>query len=451
MNSQPSKSTSSRRRSPLRVLIAGGGVAGLEALLALRDLAGERVRLTLLSPAAEFVYRPMAVAEPFGRGRAAHHDLHRITEDVGAELLTGALAGVDEDGHVAVSAAGERLSYDALLVAVGAGSEPAFRGVLSWTPETDPQLFGGLLRDLDEGYVKRVAFIVPPGVAWVLPAYELALMTGWQAWGMGHDDVQVTVYTPEDAPLGLFGAQAAAAVRDDLEAAGVKAETGVYVAEDPGGSGRLILQPGERELDAERSVALPRAVGPGITGLPSDPRGFVLTDRYGKVPDAARVWAAGDAIAFPVKQGGLASQQADAAAESIAALAGADVEPEPFRPMLRGMMLTGRGRAWMRHGAAEAPSEGIAFRRALWWPPTKTGLSARRGGACPPGSAARRGQAVGADRREPTPAVRAGGRGASPRAAAASCRGIVRVWAHRAWRAGSWATVRAAPAGSRPR
>ena len=91
---------------------------------------------------------------------------------------------------------GSACSYDALLVAVGAGSEPAFRHVLTWTPETDAELFGGLLRDLDEGYLKRVAFVVPPGVAWALPAYELALMTAWQAWGMGHDDVQVTLYTP---------------------------------------------------------------------------------------------------------------------------------------------------------------------------------------------------------------------------------------------------------------
>ena len=82
------------------------------------------------------------------------------------------------------------------------------------------------------------------------------------------------------------------------------------------------------------------------------------------------VWAAGDAIAFPVKQGGLASQQADAAAEAIAARAGADVLPEPFRPVLRGVLLTGRGNAWMRSASAGG-GEGEAERRALFWPPTK--------------------------------------------------------------------------------
>ncbi|MGH2892522.1 MAG: FAD-dependent oxidoreductase [Solirubrobacteraceae bacterium] len=366
------RGVSPRERDRRHVLIAGGGVAGLEALLALRDLADDRVELTVLSPQPEFVYRPMAVVEPFGRGRAAHHQLTRIVADVGAKLVDGALAEVDADARAAITTSGARLSYDALLVAVGAGSEPAFRRVLTWTPETDPELFSGLLRDLEEGYAKSVAFIVPPGVAWALPAYELALMTAWQAWGMGQDDITVTVYTPEEAPLGLFGAPAAAAVRHDLEAAGVQAETGVYVAEDPGAPGRLILHPGERELQAQRVVALPRAVGPGLPGLPCDTRGFVLTDRHGKVPGLDGVWAAGDAIAFPVKQGGLASQQADAAAESIAAVAGVDLEPRPYRPVLRGMMLVGRGKEWMRHELAGGDGgEDTAVRRALWWPPTK--------------------------------------------------------------------------------
>ena len=81
------------------------------------------------------------------------------------------------------------------------------------------------------------------------------------------------------------------------------------------------------------------------------------------------MWAAGDAIAFPVKQGGLAAQQAVAAAQAIAARAGADVHPEPFRPVLRGVLLTGRGKAWLRKDL-DSP-EGEAERHALFWPPTK--------------------------------------------------------------------------------
>jgi sulfide:quinone oxidoreductase len=356
---------------PLHVLIAGGGVAGLEAVLALRDLAAGRVTLTLLSAQAQFVYRPMSVAEPFARGHADRLALAEVAADLEVELMSGTLAAVDPDRRAAITGDGVNVPYDALLVAVGAGSEPAFSHALTWTPESDSELFGGLLRDLDEGYLKRVAFVVPPGVAWALPAYELALMTAWEAWGMGHDDVEVTIYTPEDAPLALFGAQAAVAVRQDLEEAGVRIETGVQVSEDPNAPGELVVHPGEAALDAQRVVALPRAIGPRIRGLPANARGFIPTDPHGVVSDVEAVWAAGDVIDFPVKQGGLAAQQADAAAESIAAYAGAEVEPTPFRPVLRGMMLTGRGQAWMRRESAGTAGEGAAVRRALWWPPTK--------------------------------------------------------------------------------
>ena len=108
-----------------------------------------------------------------------------------------------------------------------------------------------------------------------------------------------------------------------------------------------------------------------MRGLPRDERGFVPVDGHGRVPGLDGVWAAGDCTAFPIKQGGLAAQQADAAAESIAARAGADVDPQPFRPVLRGVLLTGRGRRWIRRELETAGDHGEAQRRALWWPPTK--------------------------------------------------------------------------------
>jgi sulfide:quinone oxidoreductase len=358
--------TSSR---PLRVLVAGGGVAGLETLLALRHLAGERIERTLLTPEDEFVYRPMAVAEPFARGRAQRHRLDAIARDLGARLLGGSLATVDDQSRTAVTSTGERLSYDALVVAIGARSEPALQRALTWTPESDHEIYGGLLRDVEEGYSKRVAFVIPAGVAWPLPAYELALMTAWDTRDMGIEDVQITIYTPESAPLEIFGAAATKALLEDLDEVGIQVRTSAYVTAARGG--KLLVEPGARPLDAERVVALPQAVGPALPGVLNDAHGFIRCDPYGKVYDTAMVWAAGDAIAFPVKQGGLAAQQADAAAEEIAARAGADVRAQPFRPVLRGVLLTGRGQAWMRNAAAGGDGDGEAQRRALFWPPTK--------------------------------------------------------------------------------
>lgn len=60
-----------------------------------------------------------------------------------------------------------------------------------------------------------------------------------------------------------------------------------------------------------------------------------------------------------------------AAGPAIAAAAGADVETEPFRPVLRGVILTGRGMQWMRQPAPDNEGEGEAARHALFWPPTK--------------------------------------------------------------------------------
>jgi len=327
----PRRRTGARRR----VLIAGGGIAALEALLAVHDLAGEHVALTLLSREREFAYRPMATAEPFGRGHAERIRLAEVAFDAAAELVHGELAAVDCAGRVAITRSGERIGYDELLVAIGASREPALRRALTWTPDGDAAVFGGLLRDLEEGYVKQVAFVVPPDVEWSLPAYELALMTAREVWGMGQSDVELTVYTHEATPLGLVGSRVTAELRRDLRAAGVRVRTGVCLEEDPQPPHRLILRPSGRELTTAAIVALPRPVGPRLAWLPSDASGFLRTDRHGKVVGVEGVWAAGDAVAFPIKQGGVAAQQADAAAEAIAHAVGVDLEPRPFRPVLR--------------------------------------------------------------------------------------------------------------------
>lgn len=356
-------------KSPFRVLIAGGGVAGLEAVLALRKLLGDRADVTLLAPESEFVYRPMAVGTPFGRGHAQRHRLADIADDLGARLVVDRLQRVDGDAHTAVTGGGDKLTYDALIVAVGATSEPALPRVTTWTPESDSEVYGGLLADFEEGYSKRLAFVVPNGQHWPLPAYELALMTAWDLDSMGQQDVEIAVYTPEKAPLDMFGASGSAALSADLDEANVKVHTGTHVTTSE--DGRLVAEPGRHDLRHHRVVSLPRAVGIPIDGIPTDERGFIPVDEFGSVPGLDCVWAAGDSTAHPIKQGGLAAQQADVVAAAIAAMAGADVEPEPFRPVLRGVLLTGRGQAWMRNDLHADGDADSAERHALFWPPTK--------------------------------------------------------------------------------
>jgi sulfide:quinone oxidoreductase len=131
----------------------------------------------------------------------------------------------------------------------------------------------------------------------------------------------------------------------------------------------VVIHPGARRSEVDRVVALPRLRGRAPAGVPADEDGFVPVDPHCKVRGLDHVWAAGDGIAFPVKFGGLAAEQADAAAEAIAALAGADVGPRPFRPVLRGRLLTGRGKRYMHH--VSGAGDGATAEEALWWPPGK--------------------------------------------------------------------------------
>jgi sulfide:quinone oxidoreductase len=342
---------------PMEIVIAGGGVAGLEALLALNRALGDRAHLTLIAPDADFTYRPMAVAEPFGLGHAHRVPLKRFAQDTGAELVIDGVTAVDDPGRrMRLADSGDR-SFDALLVAPGARPVAGVDGATTWWPAGDSESYGGLLRDLEEGYAKRLAIAVPPGAVWPLPAYELALMTAGEAREMGQDDVSITVVTPEHTPLSLFGEQASDALAGELRWAGVDVRTGVVARKEGDG---LVLEPSGERLDVQRVFAVPRLVGPAIDGLALDDEGFIVADDEARVEGAERTWAAGDGVVSPVKFGGLATHQARRAAAAIAALAGGEL-PDPGEPVLHGRLLIGRRTRRLAPG-------GTAEGAPLWWP-----------------------------------------------------------------------------------
>jgi sulfide:quinone oxidoreductase len=343
------------------VLVAGGGVAGLEALLGLREVAGDDVSLTLVAPGPDFSYRPMAVAEPFAVGSARHVPLADVCADAGATLVADAVVAVDDGARQVRLRDGGPRGFDALLLATGARAVAGLAGAVTWWPEGDPERYGGLLRDIDEGYSKGLAIVVPPGAVWPLPAYELAIMTAGEAREQGHDDVQVTVVTPERAALSLFGEQASAAVTDELERAGVRLITGAVARDAERG---IVLEPSGERLDVERVFAVPRLLGPALEGLAADDEGFLLTEDDGRVQGAERTWAAGDGIDSPVKFGGLATQQARRAVAGIARMAGVSDPPDPGEPVLEGRLLVGRRTRRLR-GRGDADSA------PLWWPQGK--------------------------------------------------------------------------------
>jgi sulfide:quinone oxidoreductase len=362
------------RRPRPTIVIAGAGVAAIEALLALRHIVGEQVSITLLAPDRSFVHRPSSVAGPFGLGGPAPVDLDAIAHDTGAVLVRGALEGVDPARRIALHGGGDELPYDNLVVAVGAVQRPAVPGAVTFAGPGQADEIAAILDQVERSEARRLVFAVPAEATWSLPVYELAMMTAVDLRDRGIELATIGVVTPEPEPLRLFGAAAGAAVREMLDARGISLWTGARPLELR--KGLLHVEPGP-PLRADAVISVPALAGPALPGLESDQRGFIPVDAHGRVSGAPGVYAAGDATTFPVKQGGLAAQQADAVAEAVAADLDLGPHPAPFRPVLRGLLLTGGAPLYLRaelSGDQEPTTRrlrGEVSGRALWWPPGK--------------------------------------------------------------------------------
>jgi sulfide:quinone oxidoreductase len=376
---------------PHRVVIAGGGVAGLEALIALHQLAGDRVATTLVAPTDEFTIRALSVQDPFARPASGTYDLKRICADNGATFVHDALHEVQREGRVATTVGGSQLPYDSLIVAIGARPSPAFHDAITFRGLQDAEAMHGLLQDIEGGYSTRIAFIVPPGTTWPLPLYELALMTAERADGLGLG-VALTLVTPEPEPLALFGREASSQVDDLLAERGIIIRTNVEVTSVD--KGVVTSGHGQVEARAQRVVALPVLNGPRIPGLPADDAGFLRVDDRGRVAEADGIYGAGDGTTQPIKQGGIAAQVANAVARDVAARAGADISTDGFSyPVLRAELFTGAQSKFLRGLVGSSDEQASrASDHALWWPPTKVAaphltpyLASLDAGTPPPG------------------------------------------------------------------
>ncbi|MDO8213580.1 NAD(P)/FAD-dependent oxidoreductase [Conexibacter sp. CPCC 206217] len=350
------------------VVIAGGGIAAVETLLALRALpGGDGLDVTVVAPGSELVYRPLSVGEPFGGPLLRRYPLDEICADRGARFVQAAAVAVDGDMRTVTTSAGDTLHYDALVLATGACADVGLPNAVTFFADTDTDGMRWIVRELEDHTLRSIAFVVQPGSGWPLPLYELALMTAHHAATVGAGDVEITLVTPEDAPLGVFQGAGSAAVARLLDDAGIRVETSTYAHGYDGA--QLLLTPGDRRLTADRVVALPVLSGPAIDGLPLDRDGFVRVDDHGRVPGLGGVYAIGDASSFPIKQGGLATQQADAVAELIVGNGDRTNAPQAH---LRAMLLTGGEPLYlMATLGAVGHATSSASRQCPWWPPHK--------------------------------------------------------------------------------
>jgi sulfide:quinone oxidoreductase len=347
---------------PLRVIVYGGDLAALEAALALREHCGERCQVMLLSPVRDLPVRTHAAGASPAEGPSARFDLGALAEEHELGFSSDAVVAVDPAAREVRTITGARIRYDALVIAFGTRPRCAIPGVTTCWGPSDAGALDALVAELRSGAASHVAFAIEPGNRWTPPTYELALTASRFARRDGVGEAQLSVVTYETEPAELLGRPAWEAIRQRLAEAGIA----LHCERDPVAfeRGSLSLRDGE-VLEVDRVLAMAAVDGPRISGLPRDREGFLPVDEFGRVEDSPGVWAAGEVTSYPVRQSGLAAQQARVVAASIAAEAGAEVRSEPFRPVLRGLLSSNAE-------LATNPSlngNGGAGSALLWWPP----------------------------------------------------------------------------------
>lgn len=335
------------------VLVAGGGIAGVEAILALRESGPPGMAIELLTVSPTFVLGPLSVAEPFGAGAAPELDLEEFCAEHDVTLRIDPLAEVWTESQRALTDSGVEVPYNALLLCSGARRRRIISAeeALTYTGGRESEDLEALIAEAAEAGSGKMVFLVPDDVVWPLPLYELAMMVAGKLSGSG---VGISLVTFEEGPLAVFGETASARVGEVLATAGVDLTVNAAAGHVAGES-----------FAADWAVTLPALEVPEIPGIPQNRHGFIAVDSEMRVTGAPHVWAVGDVTWFPIKQGGIATQMADTAAASIAAAAGADVEVPPFVPVLRAALFTSEGPLYLRS------SDSSELRAPLWWPPAK--------------------------------------------------------------------------------
>ena len=285
-------------------------------------------------------------------------ELERFAADQDVRLVRDSLAAVEPERHEAITAYRGRLPYDALLVCVGARPVRALPGAITFRGGRDAAAVRAALDAMQPG--DRGHDRVRGPLRRLLDA--AALRAGdprrraparARGAGAGRDDV-------------ARGRAAGGLRRRRLDRGGAGSST-LAASSSSAGARAIAADAGELELDDGRRIqarAVDHASGPASAGASPDCRqdaaGFIAVDEHGRVPGADGVYAAGDVTTFPLKQGGLATQQADAAAEAMLAALGPAHRAAPVRAGPQGRPLhRPRARLSARHPrrrAARSPA-----------------------------------------------------------------------------------------------
>jgi NADH dehydrogenase FAD-containing subunit len=326
-----------------RVLVLGGGFAGLETSFLLRMRAGGMVDITLVSDRDSFLFKPNTIYIPFGADPESFLvPLRKPAYKQHIDLVQGSVRDLDPARKLVSLEDGSALPYDFLVIGTGAGMRPqevpglAEFAATIWTPHDMAHLGQRLqaLRDRAAGGTEQeVLFVVPANNKCAGPLYEIVFMLEtWLRREGVRDRVRIAYSTFEQSFIQAFGPRLHEVVVGEFGLRGIEGHTGEVVESVAAGAARF---DGGIERRFDQLISFPPYVAAcSFDGLPADDRGFLETDpQTRQVAGQPVVYAPGDAGDFPVKQAFLAMLQADAAADHIAAQVGLKEFEQPFDPV----------------------------------------------------------------------------------------------------------------------
>lgn len=317
-----------------RVVVIGGGFAGLETAFYLRHKLQDRVDITLISESNYFLFKPDSIYVPFGENpEQLRIDINEPAKRKKIDFIRGRVERIDPTNWL-VHLPHTEIAFDYLVVATGAAMRPEEipglwnYAVTIWTPEDMLQLrarLAGLVERAHAGQMSKLVFLMPPNNRCPGPLYEMALMTDtWLRQEGVRDQVEFFWTTCEDSYAQAFGPRLQPVIHEEFELRGIHGHRGYAVERvEPG----LVKYANGESLAFDLLVAFPPHVAANqFPTLPTDERGFIKVDPDSRrVVGHERIFAVGDAADFPIKQAFLALLQADAAAAHIAAdILGAD-------------------------------------------------------------------------------------------------------------------------------
>ncbi|MDH5750796.1 MAG: FAD-dependent oxidoreductase [Deltaproteobacteria bacterium] len=310
-----------------KVLVAGGGFAGLETAFYLRLKLKDRVDITLVSDKDHFLYKPNTIYIPFGMDpEKLKIPLTLPTKKQNMKFIQAQARGVNPESRLLETSQGD-LPYDYLVLATGSRMRPEEIPGMSqyaqtiFTPDEMLKLrasLGALKERAREGKRQKLLFLVPPNNKCSGPLYEIVFMADYWLREQGvRDNVDITYSTYEKGFIQAFGPRLDGFVTDEFSRLGIDGHR-EYAVERITAS-EVVYRNGE-SLPYDVLVSFPPYMASTpFPGLPADDRGFIATElETRKVQGYPEIYAPGDNGDFPVKQAFMAFLQADATASHLA-------------------------------------------------------------------------------------------------------------------------------------